>query len=137
MSTFCGSSLRNRKLIARMSLLNRRFRIRQIVSRALQTVYQSFNVSGRTFWTRYFWKKQHAAKKWTQNCLPCKEQIPENHMDHRCEKTCLQRIVNNKGADQPAHPRRLISAFVIHFLKSTISRLATSKISNFLASLCS
>ena len=31
--TFCGSSLRNRKLIARMSLLNRRFRIRQIVSR--------------------------------------------------------------------------------------------------------
>ena len=32
--TFCGSSLRNRKLIDRMSLLNRRFRIRQIVSRA-------------------------------------------------------------------------------------------------------
>ena len=31
--TFCGSSLRNRKLIARMSLLNRRLRIRQIVSR--------------------------------------------------------------------------------------------------------
>ena len=31
--TFCGSSLRNRKLIARMSLLNRWFRIRQIVSR--------------------------------------------------------------------------------------------------------
>ena len=31
--TFCGSSLRNRKLIARMSLLNRRFCIRQIVSR--------------------------------------------------------------------------------------------------------
>ena len=31
--TFCGSSVRNRKLIARMSLLNRRFRIRQIVSR--------------------------------------------------------------------------------------------------------
>ena len=34
--TFCGSSLRNRKLIARMSLLNRRFRIRQIVSCVFQ-----------------------------------------------------------------------------------------------------
>ena len=31
----------------------------------------------------------------------------------RCEKTCLQGFVNNTGADQPAHPRSLISAFVI------------------------
>ena len=36
-------------------------------------------------------------------------------------------LANNKGADQPAHPRRLISAFIIHFLESIISRLATSK----------
>ena len=34
--TFCGSSLRNRKLSARMSLLNRRFCIRQIVSRVMR-----------------------------------------------------------------------------------------------------
>ena len=27
---------------------------------------------------------------------------------------------NNKGADQPAHPRRLISAFVVHCLDSII-----------------
>ena len=27
-------------------------------------------------------------------------------------KTCLMSYVNNKGADQPAHPRSLISAFV-------------------------
>ena len=33
----------------------------------------------------------------------------------------------------PAHPRRLISAFVIRFLESTISKLATSIISFFLA----
>ena len=26
-------------------------------------------------------------------------------------------FANNKGADQPAHPRRLISAFVVHFWK--------------------
>ena len=39
--------------------------------------------------------------------------------------------MNNKGADQPAHPCRLISAFVIHFLESFISKLTTSEISNF------
>ena len=47
------------------------------------------------------------------------------------EKTCLWRFANNKGADQPAHPRSLISAFVILLLESTISRLPTSEISNF------
>ena len=40
-------------------------------------------------------------------------------------------VVNNTGADQPAHPRSLISAFVIHILESTISKLATSEISFF------
>ena len=35
----------------------------------------------------------------------------------RCEKTCLWGFVNNTGADQPAHPRSLISAFVIRFFK--------------------
>ena len=35
---------------------------------------------------------------------------------------------NNKGADQPAHPRRLISAFVIHLLESIIFKLASSEI---------
>ena len=38
---------------------------------------------------------------------------------------------NNTGADQPAHPRSLISVFVIRFLESIISRLATSEISIF------
>ena len=49
----------------------------------------------------------------------------------RREKTCLRGFANNKGADQPAHPRSLISAFVIPLLKSIISRLATSEISLF------
>ena len=43
---------------------------------------------------------------------------------------------NNKGADQPAHPRSLISAFVVRYLDSIICILATSKISR-LASFCS
>ena len=44
-----------------------------------------------------------------------------------------QGFANNKGADQPAsaHPRSLISTFVIHLLESIISRLAASEISIF------
>ena len=49
----------------------------------------------------------------------------------RREKTCLRGFANNKGADQPALPRSLISTFVIRLLKSTIPRLATSEISMF------
>ena len=40
-------------------------------------------------------------------------------------------FANNKGADQPAHMRSLISTFVIHLLESIISRLALSEISIF------
>ena len=49
----------------------------------------------------------------------------------RREKTCLCGFANTKGADQPAHPRSLISAFVIRFLESSICKLATGKISIF------
>ena len=37
------------------------------------------------------------------------------------EKMCLMSHANNKGADQPAHPRGLISAFVVRCLDSIIS----------------
>ena len=47
------------------------------------------------------------------------------------EKTCLRGFANNTGADQPAHPRSLISAFVIRFLESVICKLATGDISTF------
>ena len=40
-------------------------------------------------------------------------------------------VENNKGADQPVHTRRLISAFVIRFLESLISKHASSEISMF------
>ena len=49
----------------------------------------------------------------------------------RREKTCRRGFANITGADQPAHPRSLISAFVFRFLESIISRLATSEISIF------
>ena len=38
---------------------------------------------------------------------------------------------NNKGADQPAHLRKLISSFIILLLESIISRLAMSELSIF------
>ena len=43
---------------------------------------------------------------------------------------------NNKGADQPARPCSLISAFVVHYVDSIIPILAKSEISR-LADLCS
>ena len=48
----------------------------------------------------------------------------------RREKTCLREFANNIGADQPAHPHSLISAFVIRFLKSIICKLAAGEILN-------
>ena len=49
----------------------------------------------------------------------------------RHEKTCLRGSANNTGADQPAHLRSLISAFVIRFLESIICKLAAGEISIF------
>ena len=40
-------------------------------------------------------------------------------------------FANNKGADQPAHPRSLTNTFVIRLLESILSRLATNEISIF------
>ena len=50
----------------------------------------------------------------------------------RREKPVFGGFANSKGADQPAHTLRLISAFVIHILESLISKLATNEISFFL-----
>ena len=41
----------------------------------------------------------------------------------------FMQYANNKGADQPAHPRSLISAFIVRWLDSTIPILAKSEIS--------
>ena len=46
-------------------------------------------------------------------------------------KTCLLPYANNKGADQPAHPRSLISTFIIRSLDSIISLVSRSEISRF------
>ena len=57
--------------------------------------------------------------------------MKRNPYGPRREKTCLRGFLNNTGADQPAHPRSLISAFVVRFLESSICLLATGEISIF------
>ena len=47
------------------------------------------------------------------------------------KKTCHRGFEDTTGADQPAHPRSLINAFVIRFLESTKFNLATGEISIF------
>ena len=44
---------------------------------------------------------------------------------------CLIPYANNKGADQAAHPRSLISTFVVRCLDRVICILAISKVSRF------
>ena len=48
---------------------------------------------------------------------------------HRHAKTCLMPYANNKGADQPAHPRSLISTFVVRCLDSKMPLVSISEIS--------
>ena len=38
---------------------------------------------------------------------------------------------NNKGADQPAHPRSLINAIVVHCIDSKIPQVSISEMSSF------
>ena len=59
-------------------------------------------------------------------------------IEPRHEKTCLMPYANNITADQPVHPRSLISAFVVRYLDSII-RTYTCLIQNIKtpASFCS
>ena len=52
-----------------------------------------------------------------------------NHSPGPVEKTCLMSYANNKGTDQPAHPRSLISAFVVRCLDSVMSLVSVTEIS--------
>ena len=48
------------------------------------------------------------------------------------EKMCLMSYANNKGADQPAHLRSLISTFVVHCLDNIIPLVSKSEISSLM-----
>ena len=55
--------------------------------------------------------------------------IMANILGLGARKPVIGEFANNTGADQPGHPCRLISTFVIRVLESIISKLATSEIS--------
>ena len=61
---------------------------------------------------------------------------PERNVKNTCkpghEKTCLMSYANYTGADQPAHPHSLISAFVVRCLDNVMSVVSVTKISNLL-----
>ena len=44
------------------------------------------------------------------------------------EETCLMLYANNKGVDQPAHPRSLMSVFIVRCLDSVTSLVSVTKI---------
>ena len=50
------------------------------------------------------------------------------YLGHGARRPVFGGFANNTGADQPAHPRSLISAFVFRFLESIIRKLATGEI---------
>ena len=70
--------------------------------------------------------------------LPCRKEQSDRdhpcllgylgHMRHVVRKPVLP-YVNNRGAEQPAYPRSLISTFIVRFLDSIIPLLAISEIS--------
>ena len=68
------------------------------------------------------------------NSLPVSEALcllQMTHMIWALTRITSRGFANNTCADQPAHPRSLISTFVIRFLESIICKLATSEISIF------
>ena len=48
-------------------------------------------------------------------------------MNIDARKPVFEGFANSKGADQPEHPRSLISTFVICFLESTICKRNTGE----------
>ena len=63
----------------------------------------------------------------TRKCVSSLTTIRRVEPGH--EKMCFMSFANNKGADQPAHPRTLISAFVVRCLDSIISLDSIAEIS--------
>ena len=65
-------------------------------------------------------------------CYQAKSKLYKIGLDLR--KPVLGRgggVANNKGADQPTHPRSLVSAFFIGILECIICKLAAGEISIF------
>ena len=86
----------------------------------------------------HVWGASVKSKKFNVIVLPNSGKNVYNFLQHsqvpfgpRREKICLRGFGNNTGADQPAHPRSLISAFVFRFLESIICKFGAYEISIF------
>ena len=64
-----------------------------------------------------------------QICYPLEFKLLLLLLEPGHTKTCLMPYANNKGTDQPAHPRSLISTFIVRCLDSIMCILAISKVS--------
>ena len=96
----------------------------------------NFRIITAIFWVSEFFRLTHFAKRpimgimadsvdWVRWC-----KIWAMSWDN-----LFMPYANNKGADQPANPRSLISAFVVHCLDSIIHLVSISKLSSlYLAS---
>ena len=80
-----------------------------------------------------FWEWKHGQSRGSLSRIPgvlChKVQVSKHTCEPGHKKMCLMSYANNKGADQPAHPRSLISAFIVRCLDSIISLDSIAKIS--------
>ena len=72
----------------------------------------------------FIWNQQKSQK--------CAKPCPLTLYELGHEKMCLMSYANNKGADQPAHPRSLISAFVVRCLDSVMSVVSVTKITSLM-----
>ena len=70
------------------------------------------------------------------DCLPSQAnsllKLIFNTNDPGHEKMCLMSYANNKGADQPVHPRSLISDFVVRCRECVMSLVSVTKISSLM-----
>ena len=97
------------------------------LSKTLYSQKVLVNYPGSAAPSRHDWKivdwdvkSQHKQKQTNHSYKP---------FEPRHEKTCLCHMPNNKDAAQLAHPRSLISAFVVCCLDSIIPLLAIAEIS--------
>ena len=67
--------------------------------------------------------------EWHLRLKPCKIDVDISYVWALSWENLFLPYANNKGADHPAHPRSLISAFVVHCLDSIISLLSIAEIS--------
>ena len=72
------------------------------------------------YFSSFFFKKATSIFRTEHNNFNKNIQFPAVYEPGH-EKMCLMSYANNKGADQPAHLRSLISAFVVCCLDSIIS----------------